>query len=379
MAITQWLLAFGLVLFVGKSKGHGLMCTPRQRGAYVDEEKCGSKLSVPSNPKIDWCPFCSNRGGFCGKQDLKLGGRLMPYAQAPIVAEYKEGQEIDFSIKITAHHNGYMLFHICDLDSCGTRDIDQSCFDRKKCYMLQRVQKPECENKAVDTNDRCGPVDASYPNRWYLPCPKKRSDPVQDHMYGGKDGTMRYKLPRGVTCDHCVIQWQWWSANACNAPGVVEYFAKYDPFKCPGGVKIHDALMRRCDVPEEFAACADVKVSAAGVENEQNESRNSNATKQKRHERRTFEPPANSENPRRKSSNPNENKSKEESDVQYHQPSPSITPSPSTTLQSIPRRQEFEESTVPSTPLLPKIPASWTFSDFIEYFRRNWRSSTNQR
>lgn len=336
--IKQFLLILGLLLFVQKSKGHGLMCTPRQRGAYVDEGKCGSKLSVPSNPMIDWCPSCSNRGGFCGKEELMLGRRLMPYAKAPIVAEYRSGQEIDFSIKITAHHNGYMLFHLCDLDSCGTRDIDQSCFKMRKCYQLERVQKPECEHKDIDTHDKCGPLDPSYPKRWYLPCPKKRTNPVLDHMYGGNDGTMRYKLPNGVTCEHCVVQWQWWSANACNAPGVVEYFAKFNPFKCPGGVRVHNALMRPCDVPEEFAACADVKVSAIGGHKGQKN---------------------------KKDAYPNQKQKK-------HNGPGLKSPTPSTTPQSIPRTQEFKQTNVPENPVLPRIPANWTFSDFLDFFKKHW-------
>lgn len=363
-----------LLLFVQKSNGHGLMCIPRQRGAYVDQGQCGSKLSIPSNPVIDWCPFCSNRGGFCGKEHLMRGGRLMPYAKAPIVADYKSGQEIDFSIKITAHHNGYMLFHLCDLDSCGTHDIDQSCFDKKKCYMLERIQKPECENKAVDTHDKCGPVDPSYPKRWYLPCPKKRSNPVKDNMYGGSDGTMRYKLPYGVTCEHCVIQWQWWSANACNAPGVVEYFEKFDPFTCPGGVRVHDALMRPCAVPEEFAACADVKVSATGAYKRQEKRKNaySNQNKPKKKAAAPFYSPLNSENPRRKNEYPLHKKPKKNTGTTFYSDSGSGSPTPSMTAQYIPRTQQFKEPNVPDNPVLPRIPASWTFPDFLDFFRRNW-------
>lgn len=193
---------------------------------------------------------------------------------APIVATYKSGQEVDFEVKITAHHNGHMVFHLCDLDACGTRDIDKSCFQKKTCYQLERVKMPECEDTSIDTSTTCGPIDEAYPNRWYLPCLKSGGSHVGSNMYGGKDGSMRYKLPAGVTCKHCVVQWQWWSANACHAPGVVEYFRKYNPFQCENGKSVYSPNLGGCEVPEEFASCADVTVTASGGDNDNANNRN---------------------------------------------------------------------------------------------------------
>lgn len=248
---------------------HGLLCTPRQRGAYVDESFCGSKLSVPSDPRIDYCPHCGNQGGLCGKSSVMIGAGLMPYSEIPIVAHYISGQEVDFQVKITAHHNGHILFHLCDLDSCGTKDIDGKCFQQGNCYELKRVLNSACESSDVDTNDTCGPIDESYPNRWYLPCHNR----LTDDLYGGSDGSMRYKLPDGISCEHCVLQWQWWSANACHAPGVAEYYEKYKPFAC----NVHVPNLGSCDIPEEFAGCADVKISSNGNSGERMEPSGSNS------------------------------------------------------------------------------------------------------
>lgn len=298
-----FLCLFKIVSF---ANGHGLMCEPRQRGAYVSQ-KCGSNLPEPKNPVIDYCAHCLNggskgtvakhlhpagwflyeplidftrtatRAGLCGdpkgNNDHMIGGTFVPssYGGAPIVAHWKSGSTVDFTAEIDTNHNGYFEFFLCNLDDCGTKDITGQCFMQNDCYKLMRVKHKDCENPSLKTHTECGPIDDKYPGRWYLPC--RKTEHVGIHIVGGSSGTMRYQLPKGVKCDHCVVQWYWATANSCAPRGFLEYMTRMNnPFgtTCPsdgGGSGAYNAMMSECggsSFPEEFWSCADVKISATG-------------------------------------------------------------------------------------------------------------------
>lgn len=302
------LMAFScLTCLFRLTSGHGLMCHPRQRGAYVSQ-KCGSNLPFPKNPVIDYCAHCLNgggketvrqnlhpnagwilyeptvdftktatRAGLCGDakgtDDHMIGGTFVPsvYGGAPLVAHWKTGSTVDFTAEIDTNHNGYFEFFLCDLDKCGTKDIRGECFMKNTCYKLMRVKHEECENPSPKTHTKCGPIDEKYPGRWYVPC--RETEHVGIHIVGGSSGTMRYKLPDGVNCEHCVVQWYWATANACAPRGFLDYMIrKNKPFgtTCPsdgGGSGAFREGMTECggdSLPEEFWSCADVKISPNG-------------------------------------------------------------------------------------------------------------------
>lgn len=286
--------------------GHGMLCHPRQRAAYHDSGRCGHeiKLNVKETQVRDYCGHCLNggakstvrsfisndgwrtynplikpvtltRAGLCGdprvRVDHMIGGSFMPYSTVPIMDVWKVGSVVDFAVEIDTNHNGYFEFHLCDLDSCGSPDIAESCFHKKKCYRLERVPHPDCEDSSVNTNYECGPIDAKYPHRWYVPC--RNTGHVGVHLVGGESGTMRYKLPDGVTCKHCVLQWYWATANSCNPPGFALYFENYKrPFgttcASDGGARgACNPVLPTCGEnrnPEEFWSCADVQISTTG-------------------------------------------------------------------------------------------------------------------
>ncbi|PXF43961.1 hypothetical protein BWQ96_06271 [Gracilariopsis chorda] len=290
---------------LSSANAHGMMCSPRQRGAY-HSVKCQSDLPDPSQPVIDHCAHCLNggtvatvkthlpadgwkvyepvkdfggtatRAGLCGdpkgRIDHMIGGDFMPYPTVPIVAHYKQGGAVDFSAEIDTNHNGYFEFFLCNLDACGTPDIDGSCFTGNHCVKLNRVPHPSCENPSSATIHECGPIDAAYPGRWYLPC--RNTGHVGVHIVGGDSGTMRYQLPDGFSCKHCVIQWYWATANSCAPRGFKDYFVNYNfPFgtTCDsdgGGRGTYRADMSECggdSLPEEFWSCADVQITPDGA------------------------------------------------------------------------------------------------------------------
>lgn len=283
-----------------------MMCEPRQRGAYIST-KCGSDLDIVESPVVDYCAHCLNggtvattasqlppsgfhvydpianfdrsatRAGLCGdpkgSNHHMLGGDFMPsrYSTVPMVAHYKTSSHVDFVAEIDTNHNGYFEFFLCNLDACQTSDIEPKCFKQGHCHHLKRVPHPDCQDKSRNTYYECGPIDTEYPGRWYVPC--RNTGHVGIHIVGGPSGTMRYKLPQGLSCKHCVIQWYWATANSCAPRGLLDYMEREnDPFgsTCEsdgGGKGTYRAGMHECkhqSVPEEFWSCADVQITNNG-------------------------------------------------------------------------------------------------------------------
>lgn len=289
--------------------GHALMCTPRQRASYNEVEFCGSKVPVKiaGNITNDFCGHCLNAGGketvrahlpskgwtsydptrdfetlkragLCGdshvRNDHMIGGSFMPYDKVPIVSIWKSGSDVDLMVGIGGNQNGYFEFHLCDLDKCKSKDISERCFKQGHCYRLERVTKYWCQHPKFIPQRRseCGPIDINYRGRWVLPCPQPFKN-KSVHRTGGRKGTMRYKLPKGVTCKHCVVQWYWATADTCNPHGFIDYFERYsNPFgkycKSAGNGKgAHNKYIGDCygkRNPEEFWSCADVQITWDG-------------------------------------------------------------------------------------------------------------------
>lgn len=291
-----------LFLCIALVNGHVTMCHPRQRGAYRGIE-CPNNLPFPESPIVDYCPHCLNgggsgttqnflgrrgwtpyspttgrgrtgklRAGLCGdrrgNRDHMIGGRYMPYAETPIVAEYQHGSTIDIEISLHASHQGYFQFYICDLEACGTKDIKKKCFGNGHCYTLNRVAIDECQDRNINTTFECGPIHPDYPARWYVPC-RKQKDENGVALYGGSSGTMRFQLPGQIQSSrHSVIQSYWVTSNRCNPPNLADYFAEFNhPFgtTCStdaggGGFNRWLSTCGGTTVPEEFWACADVAI-----------------------------------------------------------------------------------------------------------------------
>lgn len=90
------------------------------------------------------------------------------YARDFIAATYRPGEEIDITVTITAHHKGYFQFRLCEAGQSN-----QDCLDKN---LLKLVGRDD--------------------SKWWLP-PRSAGG---DEIY-----KMAYKLPRGVTCEHCVL------------------------------------------------------------------------------------------------------------------------------------------------------------------------------
>lgn len=304
-------LLLSCVLTLTLVSSHGLLCEPRQRGA-ISVIIAGDGKIRPAAPKrmrfprrsIDWWPHFPAgdkrneegialksqmrggkynwtpyeptrrnfvfRTGVCGDmkkgmgpQEHLKGGRYYFPPKSPFITRYyRQGSIMSASVCLTAHHNGYYEFTICDVKRCGG-EISEACLRNGKiCRKLKRVWERRCE---LGWSKSCGPIDPNYPTRWYLPCSTVYPRSVYERQWH-----IKYHLPKDLVCKHCVIQWYWVSANECNPPGLVEYYrGPRGPFwwgKCKGqgdAVGGYRPAWTPCGgriFPEEYYTCADVAI-----------------------------------------------------------------------------------------------------------------------
>jgi len=104
-----------------------------------------------------------------------------------IQATYTGGEVVEFQHQITAHHYGHLEMTINNGSSTRT---------------LIRAEPPsDCIPN--DSRTDCQPIDALHPERFYLP-PKRG---------GAQTDKFRYIIPSDLSCNECLLQWKWWTAN----------------------------------------------------------------------------------------------------------------------------------------------------------------------
>lgn len=209
------------------------------------------------------------RAGICSdeksswKQDHKRGGKY--YNNGMISKSYIAGSIIDIKLSMNENHNGYFEFHICNVEKCGG-EISEQCFYNGACRKLERAWNVLCDEQK---NRLCGPIDRSNKGRWYVPCAVNADKGARLDNYGFRN-EVRYKLPDGFTCAHCVLHFYYTSANNCNPPGVVQYFKGPDKPSwgtCKGQAGAVGQLAESSDCggrtfPEEYYSCSDIRITA---------------------------------------------------------------------------------------------------------------------
>lgn len=303
--ISVFIFALAASILLTVVFGHGSMILPNQRGALsrgskfvkypvLDRSSVDWKMHFPAGDKssrpgsglrsqrraagrqgwVPYNPFSRHfkwRAGVCGDtlrgRDHLRGGKY--YNHGYIVKAYSQGGIIDIVTAITAHHNGFFELFICNVARCPNKDISRSCFHRRgACQQLYRAGGDACESR---TNTRCAPVDPNYPGRWYFPCTKYGKRERGNWISYGPN-TARFRLPRDLVCEHCVLQWYWVAANTCNPPGVIEFFeGPRGPLnwgKCKGqggAVGGYTKVQKPCGArykrfPEEYYQCSDIRI-----------------------------------------------------------------------------------------------------------------------
>lgn len=194
--------------------GHGRLIEPAARNAAwrygfdvppnfdENQQNCGG-VGVQWGTNGGKCGVCGDP--YNGPQPHVHPGK---YATGVITKTYTSGQTIQVKIAITANHFGWFEFRLGKL-------VEPPITQSKLTHLLKL------------TNGQ---------TRWYL-----ESDE-------NKEYTIDVKLPDGVSCDHCVLQWWWNSGNSWGC----------------------DENSGMCGIgygPQEtYSNCADIKVMSTGDE-----------------------------------------------------------------------------------------------------------------
>ena len=231
--------------FLPGSSAHGMLVAPVQRATDKTTSSCPHCLSsggvgvvwaggrnfpngdhtVCGDPTTDRAPRMHEGGG---KFSTLNGGLRMTY--------YPQGGRISFHVKLTANHWGYLQFSLCPLPSNLSKTsttaenavVTQKCFDQNVLQLAMPGGGPAKGNAYFLDGTRQSPFDIKV------------------------DGI----LPPGLTCERCVVQWHYVTANSCNPPGL--------PREWWGGGGGMSECGKNGGNPEEFWNCADIGVVPTG-------------------------------------------------------------------------------------------------------------------
>lgn len=205
------LVTFALIFnCIFEISGHGTVLNPVGRA---------TRWRYDYTAPINYDDNGLNCGGFSNQwssQDGKCGICGDPYQSARprmhevggliggtgvIVANYQKGSTIEVTVKITANHLGKFIFDLCKLDNEAE---SEDCFAR---YPLQTV------------------------------------DGKNEYTIGSAIGDYKVllKLPTNLTCNHCVLRWQYIAGNNWGWCG-------------DGTGKLG------CGPQENFRSCSDIKI-----------------------------------------------------------------------------------------------------------------------
>ena len=155
---------------------------------------------------------------FNGPRDHEAGGK---FAKRKIAGKFSAGQTVPITFEFSANHGGRMSVSLCVLPNGPMDSKRERSLTTQKCFDAHRLVR----------------TDGS-PYTYLLGTEKT----VNAH----------YKLPKGVTCEHCVLQWFWITGNSCCPPNTPAKF-------CEHGV---DTCFRNWwNLPEEWWNCSDIQIA----------------------------------------------------------------------------------------------------------------------
>ncbi|CAE8714141.1 unnamed protein product, partial [Polarella glacialis] len=288
------------LLFPTAVLGHSYLALPASRNLLRYEagaEKCPHCLNSggPDNVKSRGGGVWPSRlapgsHGLCGDPAQgkpnpdSLAGEvhLLP---GPISATYRPGDIAEFHVSVSAHHKGHYEFRVCNRALDGRSLLDaaegQACLDS---WLLERAP-PAADCIPDDSRGDCQPIDPRHPERWYLPPPRPGTlvagpnftdDQAVEYPVGTEVHVMQFKIPEGLSCSHCTLQWYAATNNNC------VYDGDYLPYFCtlqslgwdteqwaPHSLADWATCEKRCCGPtgsgaygEESWNCADIAVLA---------------------------------------------------------------------------------------------------------------------
>ncbi|XP_042228868.1 uncharacterized protein LOC121870955 [Homarus americanus] len=211
-----WTSVTVLVLLTWASvgvRGHGRLVEPPGRSTawrygfstphnYNDHEIYCGGFAVQWQKNGGKCGPCGDPWHMPQPRDNEGGGK---YGRGVIVRKYKHSSTVQLGIELTANHRGFFEFRLCPHNRPSI-PVTNECLDK---YVLQKA-------------------DGSGPR--YFPEP------------GTKIFYAKYRLPRGLTCTQCVLQWRYVAGNNWG--------------RCENGTG-----MVGCGPQEQFRSCADITIT----------------------------------------------------------------------------------------------------------------------
>jgi len=202
-----------MALTLPSVESHGRLMDPPSRAS---QWRFGFNNPKDYNDNQGYCGGAMHQnvqmGGKCGicgdpwdgpREHEAPGGR---YANGNIVATYRQGQEIDVAVEVTTSHMGHFNYKLCPNNNVH-QDPTQECFD---AHPLQLGGGKHGEELPI--------------TEW-----------------GRRYWNTTVKLPDGLTCSQCILQWTYTAGNSWGT--------------FPNGTSCVG-----CGPQEHFRACADIKI-----------------------------------------------------------------------------------------------------------------------
>jgi len=214
------------------------------------------------------CPHCGNGNGICGDGNQWPSGSNFFSTVQSTHRTYTAGQIVQFDISMNVNHKGHHDFFICDRPISSDTPADVACLQQ---WPVMRATPEELGLTCApnDPREDCQPIDANYPGRWY-------------HYTGMSTHIISYKIPAGLQCEACTLQWFWPTANS-KAYDQVSYSCYQNQLRaagwnvfdfcgwacsanqCPNPYVIDTSRPHSPELAagvgfEEFRNCADIKV-----------------------------------------------------------------------------------------------------------------------
>ena len=222
VAVSGLLFALWVCRF-STTRAHGMMTKPMSHNVYF-----GKGPKIPSSTDLGGAGNVQNLnaaigGGpdgmhkeatvghsLCG--DIPTRGAFMPgtgkYGNAPSACTYKAGSEVIFEVDITAYHQGWFEFRLCDVEKNDGK-LTQECLNKHVLSFNPNdsLNKDHANYATLSKNVKCDGIPGAPKgsccngggicnnfNRWVLG--------AQIPTY-----RMKFKLPEGFECEKCVLQW----------------------------------------------------------------------------------------------------------------------------------------------------------------------------
>lgn len=220
----KFIVVLALVTLFDEISGHGYLLDPVNRASrwrvdgsspkdYNDmESDCGGYYVQWGTTYAGKCGHCGDEYGDSTPRAHELGGT---YGLGVIMEGYTSGATIDVTVKLTANHQGYFFFQLCNLDDEIESD---DCFDRHRLSI------------------------ASGNETYMLPSTSAGNYVVS------------LNLPADLTCDHCVLQWTYvcgnnWGSGITTLAGTGI---------CESG---ESGGRLGCGKQEHFRTCSDIRIT----------------------------------------------------------------------------------------------------------------------